>query len=417
MERRNFLRKTGLGLGALATPYSFLEASSRISYPDPPKSGSGELDWESVRKAFDPNPDFINLENGYFSPQTREGYDRFVEYGRVLNQNTSKVMRGEMEDETDETRRALAEFSGTSFEEVVITRNTTESLNIIINGIDLERGDEIVITDQDYPNMINAIRQREKREGIVVREIRLPLNPKSDEEIVEKYEAVMSARTKLVLVTHMINLTGQILPCRKIADMVHSKGAEVIVDAAHSYAHVDFKIPELGGDYVGTSLHKWLSAPVGSGLLYVRKDKIEKVWPLMGDTENDPTNIRKFQRQGTQPIGTRKAIRDSIEFHKRIGGKRKEEKLRSMTRYWTDEARKMNNIGVNTPEDPSRYAALGNFFVKGANPGPVSKKLFSDYKIMTVPIKTDSVTGIRVTPQLYNQPDDLDKLIAAIKTF
>ncbi len=402
-------------MGFIYAPFSLAEASKGISKLTLPEIGDQDFDWEFVRKAYDPSPDFINLENGYFSPQIREDYEKFVGYGRELNQRTSNMMRSDLDDETLETRKAMAEFCGVDLEEIVLTRNTTESLNIVINGLELQKGDEAVITDQCYPNMINAFRQREKRDSIVVKEISLPMDPVSDDELVNAYEKAITPKTKVILVTHMINLTGQVLPCKKISEMAHSRGVEVIVDAAHSFAHVDFQIRDLGADYVGTSLHKWLCAPVGSGLLYIKKEHVSKVWPLFGDVENDPENIRKFERQGTQPLGTRRGIRNAIEFHKFIGGRRKEERLRSNTTYWTQKARSFRKIIVNTPEDPNRYAGLGNFRLKGSNPGPVSKALFDDYRIMTVPVDTKSVTGIRVTPHLYNTEEHLEKLLFALE--
>ncbi len=405
-----------MGLGALVSPFGSMTLVEGLAGFNPRIDADQDFSWEKVREAFEPSPEFINLENGYFSPQTADNYDAFASVGKRINQNTSQMMRGELKEEEELTRNALAEFCQVDGEELVITRNTTESLNIVINGLDLEPGDEAIINDQDYPNMINAFRQREKRDGLVIKEIKIPLDPKSDEEIVKAYDEAITSKTRVILVTHMINLTGQLLPCRKIADMAHSKGVEVIVDAAHSFAHIDFNISELGADYLGTSLHKWLSAPVGCGLLYIKKDKISKVWPLMGDAENDVSNIRKFQRQGTLPMGTRKGIRDAIEFHNYIGSERKEERLRSFTQYWTDQVRRMNKFVVNTPENPLRYGALGNFNRKGLDaPGEISRMLFKDYKIMTVPIRTPSVTGIRVTPHLYNTTENLDKFLFALR--
>jgi selenocysteine lyase/cysteine desulfurase len=416
MERRKFLRNTGLGLGLFYVPFSLSEAAGGIAGFDPEKPLLGEFNWETVRKAYNPSPDFINLENGYFSPQTSLGYKNFVSYGERLNRNTSRVMRLEREPEEEKTRNLIAEFCGVDGEEVVLTRNTTESLNMVINGLDFKSGDEAIITDQDYPNMINAFLQREKRDGLRIKEIRIPLNPKTDEEIVSAYEEAITSNTRILLVTHMINLTGQVLPCRKISDMAHSHGVEVLVDAAHSFAHIDFKIPDLKADYLGTSLHKWLCAPLGTGLLYIKKEKIPKVWPLMGDVENEISDIRKFQRQGTQPLGTRHGIRDALEFQKYVGNRRKEERLRGLTTYWTEKARKIKGISVNTPEDPNRYAGLGNFKVEGMNPGPVSKLLFDKHGIMTVPVKTKSVEGVRVTPHLYIEEEQLDALVLALKS-
>ena len=419
MNRRSFLRNSGLGFAAGFAPLGLTSATLKL---DPleldrissPESEGDETFWSEVRRNFEQSPEFINLENGYFSPQTTEGYKKFSGYGQELNRSTSFIMRTQLEQEQEMTRKALAEAWECSPDELVVTRNTTEALNTVIMGYPFKSGDEAVIADQDYPNMIQAFEQREKRDKVVLKRVKIPFDPKNDEEIVSLYRNAITKQTKVILLTHMINYTGQVLPVRKIADMAHRKGVEVIVDAAHSFAHIDFKMYDLGADYLGTSLHKCLLAPLGTGLLFIRKEKISKIWPLMGDSEAGEYDIRKFERVGTLPLGTRKGIRDAIDFHKKLGGSNKEKRLRSLTTSWIESVQEYPNITINSPNDEMRRGAIGNISLKGKKPMDVSMLLYKQYKIFTVPIDKPFLQGIRVTPHLYNTPDDINQFVKVI---
>ena len=311
-------------------------------------------------------------------------------------------------------KQQLADLAGCPADEIVITRNTTESLGTVIHGIDLEPGDEAVMCDQDYGSMLEQFRQQSRRRGLKCVEIQVPLHPRDDQEIVDTYARAITPRTKLLLLSHMINITGQILPVRKIADMAHARGVAVIVDAAHSFAHVVFTVPELDGDYLGASLHKWLCTPLGAGLLHVKKDKIRTVWPLLGDTSVPDDDIRKLERIGTHPVVDR-AWRSPTPSGSTtlVGGERKEARLRYLQQYWTDRVRDVPKVYLNTPPG-ARACGIANVGITGQKPGAIADALLEKYRIYTVAIDTVPVKGVRVTPHLYTTTAELDALVKAI---
>ena len=379
----------------------------------PGVAAANEDYWAAVRAMFSATPDYIHLENGYASPQPLPNWQQFMTYATEVNGGLSLYMRRKHEEDLRRVTAQLAELAGVPADELVITRNTTESLATVIHGIDLAPGDEAIMCNQDYDSMLEQFRQQSRRRGIVCREISLPLHPQSDEEILEHYAAAITPRTRLLLVTHLINLTGQVLPVRKIAALAQSHGIRVIVDAAHSFAHIAYTIPELGGDFFGTSLHKWLSAPLGAGLLHMKRERIAEVWPLFGDTSVPATDIRKFERQGTQPAWTLLAIPNAIRFHQLIGAERKEARLRYLQQYWTDRVRDIPKVSVNTPRG-DRACGIGNVGIAGCPPVALAKTLYDRYRIYTVGIDNVAVQGVRITPQLFTRTSDLDALVRAI---
>lgn len=283
----------------------------------------------------------------------------------------------------------------------------------MIHGVDLAPGDEAVMCNQDYGSMLEQFRQQARRRGIRCVEIDIPLHPESDEEMVGTYARAITPRTKLLLLSHMVNITGQILPVRKIADMAHARGVGVIVDAAHSFAQIVFTVPDLDGDYLGASLHKWLCTPLGAGILHVKKEKIRSVWPLFGETSVPDDDIRKFERIGTHPAWTVLAISDAIRFHKMVGAERKEARLRYLQQYWTDRVRSIPNVYLNTPAG-NRACAIANVGIKGMTPAALAGALFDRFRIYTVAIDTGPVKGARVTPHLYTTTAELDALVEAL---
>ena len=368
--------------------------------------------WDEVRAAFPRHP-YINLENGYSSPQPTATWEAFSRHQATINEGLSFYMRRKRVDDSAMIKRQLAALAGCPADEIVITRNTTESLGTVIHGIDLAPGDEAVMCDQDYGSMLQQFRQQSRRRGLKCVEISIPLHPRSDEEIVDVYAGALTARTKLLLVSHMVNITGHILPVRKIADMAHARGVSVIVDAAHSFAHLSFTVPQLDGDYLGASLHKWLCTPLGAGLLHIKKSKIASVWPLLGETSFPADDIRKLERLGTQPVGTMLAIGDAIRFHHMIGSERKEARLRYLQQYWTDRVREIPSVYLNTPRG-DRACAIGNVGITGKKPGDIAAALLGRYNVFTVAIDTVPVKGVRVTPHLYTTTGELDTFVAAI---
>ena len=327
MVRRTFLKTLGpLTVGATVLPAfdplriaRVESAADKIAHLSPKEAAQDEEFWLHVQSAYKVSPDFINLENGFYSPSPQVVLDAWVRNIRMINEIPSFYMRHRQVEERETAKKQLAEFAGCSPEEIVITRNTTESLDTIISGLDLKADDEVIVTNQDYGSMLQAFEQQSRRFGIRIRTISLPLHPKQSAEVVQAFEEAITLKTRVMLVTHIINLTGQILPAREICDMAHEHGVEVIVDAAHSFAHIDFKIPDLQCDYLGASLHKWLCAPLGTGILYIKKEKIKDVWPLFGDTTYPPDDIRKFEHIGTHPVSSEITIPDAIRFHNSIG--------------------------------------------------------------------------------------------------
>jgi len=319
--------------------------------------------------------------------------------------------RKHFKDDRSQITNQVVELAGCSAEELILCRNTTEALDTIILGLELQAGDEVILSEQDYPSVMQCFAMRARRYKSVNKIIKLPFNPKFDEEIVEAYEKAITSNTKILVVTHMINFTGQILPVRKIADMAHQYGVEVISDSAHAFAHVDFKIPDLNCDYLGASLHKWLGAPLGTGILYMKKEKIEKVWPLFGDDKYADDDIRKFGHIGTIPCHNNKAIADAIKFHQTLGAKQKEERLRYLSTYWIEKVKDNPKIIINTPQQTQRYCAIVNVRVQNMDSIEVADKLYNKYGIFTV----HKLDGIRITPHLYTSLKDLDLFVAAMQ--
>jgi selenocysteine lyase/cysteine desulfurase len=416
-SRRSFLRTASagaavplLGSRVLDTLERRLEAYAGLSAVD---AVAQEDFWAEIRRVYPVPADYINLENGYSSPQPAPTYAALQGYQKTINDGLSFYMRRKAADDRVAVKKALADLAGVTPEEIVITRNTTESLGTVTHGLTFEPGDEAVMCDQDYGSMLQQFRQESKRRGLKCVEISIPLVPRDDQELVDVYAKAITPRTKVLLLSHMVNITGHILPVRKIADMAHARGVAVIVDAAHSFAHVRFTLPELDGDYLGASLHKWLCTPLGAGILYVKKEKIRTVWPLLGETSVPEDDIRKLERLGTQPSWTALAITDAIRFHNMIGAGRKEARLRFVQQYWTDKVRGMPKVYLNTPPG-ERACAIANVGITGMTPKALADTLFDKYKVYTVAIDTKPVKGVRVTPHLYTTTAELDTLARAI---
>ena len=416
MDKRTFIRNSGLlGLGAFLSLDSLADLMHSVSSIPSSELAKEEDFWLTIRKGYKLNPDIINFENGYYNFLPEQTLEKLISHIREVNYQGSYYMRTfQFERKAVQTAK-LAELAGCSADELIITRNTTESLDIIIGGLDWKPGDEAVMAEQDYPAMLNMFKQVAKRYGVVNNIVSVPINPSSDDEIVNLYANAITPRTKLLMVCHMINLTGQILPVRKICDMAHSKGVQVMVDGAHAFAHFSFKIPELNCDYYGSSLHKWLSVPLGAGIQYVKKENISKVWPLIAPGEKAPDDITKLNHIGTHPVHTDLTIEDSIEYYRMLGGERKEARLRYLQNYWTDKVRNMPHIILNTPSDPARSCAIANVGVKSMKPGELGDVLWKKYKIYCAPIDGASVHGCRITPNVYTNTRELDVLVNALE--
>ena len=421
-DRRTFLKSlSGVALGTAVIPLLNLKnienvesAAQTIDHLTPEEAARDENFWFVVQHAFRQSSHFINLENGYFSPMPEVCLDAQIKNIRMINDIPSYYMRTRQGKDREDIKKMVAQFSGCSPEEIVLTRNTTESLNNIILGLDLKEGDEALMANKEYPSMHAAFDQTAKRFGLHNKRIYIPNVPDDNSEIVEIFKKEITSKTKVILISHMTYLSGQVLPVREVCDMAHERGIEVIVDAAHSYAHLDFKIPDLHCDYFGTSLHKWLCTPLGNGLMYIKKDKIGKVWPLFGDNSYDANDIRKFEHTGTRPPATYLTLADCIRFHNSIGSKRKEERMRYLKNYWLEKVSVFPKVIVNTSLRREQSCGIANVGIKGKTPKEIADYLFEKHKIFTVAIDSPEVKGIRVSPHIYTRLDHLDLLVQGI---
>jgi selenocysteine lyase/cysteine desulfurase len=298
-----------------------------------------------------------------------------------------------------------------SSEEIAINRNATESIDTVILGLHLQKGDQVVLSKYDYPNMLHAWRQREARDGIVLNYVDIELPLENEKLIIEKYLEKITDKTKVVHLTHIVNWNGQIMPVKQIATEAKKRGVQVLVDGAHSFAHLNYKIPELNCDYFGTSLHKWLSAPIGSGMLWIRKEKIKDIFPLIPNGDPASDNIRKFENLGTRSFPIEQAIGQALNFHLAIGEERKEARLRYLKDYWAKEAARIPKIIMNTPLNNKQSCALTHIGFEGMEAGQIESKLFEKYKIHTSPVKWEKLNGVRITPHVYTAVRELDKLL------
>ena len=416
MNKRTFLTQLSLlSLVAIPTASGFARWIDMHDDIAPEDLAGDETFWTGIRQGYKLKSDYINLENGYYCLQPQKVLESFIKHVRDVNMEASYYMRTVQFQNKKKITAKLAELSGCSPDELIITRNTTESLDMIIGGLDWEKGDEAIMAEQDYGAMLNMFKQIANRYGVVNKVLSVPNHPKSDEEIVQLYSNAITKKTKLLMVCHMINITGQILPVKKICDMAHSKGVKVLVDGAHTIAHIDFSINDLNCDFFGASLHKWLSVPLGAGLLYVKKEHVPNVWPLIAEGKRAPDDISRLNHIGTHPVHTDLAIADAIDYYMMIGSERKENRLRYLQRYWTDKVRGEPNVIINTPEDPKRSCGIANVGIKGIKPGDLATILLEKYKIYTVAIDGQNVHGCRITPNVYTTPKELDFFVKALK--
>ena len=389
-------------------------AERKLNNLTPEAIAADEDYWSVIQQAYTVNPNIINFNNGGVSPAPKVVQDALDRYNKLANEAPSYYMWRIIDMGREPLREKLAELAGCNPEEIAVNRNATEALNTVIYGLDLKKGDEVIGTKQDYPNMIQAWRQRAAREGIVYKQISFDFPIENDEQIVKGFEAAITPRTKILHITHVINWVGQIMPVKKIAQMAHAKGIEVLVDGAHSFGLLDFKIPDLECDYFGTSLHKFLSAPIGSGMLWIKKDKIQKIWPLLCNDQPGSTDIRKFETLGTRSFPIEQAIGEAINFHNGIGSLRKQQRIHYLKNYWAEKAKQMPKVTIHTSLKPAYGCAICGVSVKGVTPGELGSQLFDKYKIHTTGIVWENISCVRVTPHVYTSIKDVAKLVKAL---
>jgi selenocysteine lyase/cysteine desulfurase len=373
--------------------------------------------WYYIQQSFTASPGIINLNNGGVSPAPKMVQEAMKRYYDYSNEAPSYYMWRILDQGREPLRKNLAKLAGCDAEEIAINRNSSEGLETIIFGLQLKAGDEVVAAKQDYPNMVNAYKQREIRDKIKMVWINLELPSEDEDYLVNQYVKAFTPKTKVVHITHIINWNGQILPVRNISQEAHKRGIEVVVDGAHSFAHFDFKIPDLEADYFASSLHKWLYAPIGSGMMYVKKDKIKNLYPLFAGDDPLKADIRKFENLGTRPFFIEQAIGKAIEFHEMIGNERKEKRLHYLKNYWMEKVKDIPKVKLNTSLNPKWGCAIGNVAIEGKKPGELDSFLFDKYKIHAVGIEWENIHGVRITPNVYTTTKNLDVLVEGIKAF
>lgn len=412
MDKRSFLKKAPI-LGVL--PFFYPEIEDLSAEDIESKPSTGQDFWEEVRGQYALTSDFINLESGYYNIVPSPTLEKLKTHMTYVNTRGAYYMRTEQEKDRKTTARALSDFLGVDPRTAILTRNTTESLDLVISGYPWQAGDHVIYAEQDYGAMQAMFKQVVLRHSLRHDIVSIPNHPKNDDEIVGIYESKITPQTKMLMVCHMINTTGQILPIEKICTMAHRYGVEVLVDGAHCIGHFDFKISELGCDYYGSSLHKWLAAPLGNGWLYIDPKHIAKLWPLLADDERDPANILRLNHLGTHPVHNTLGIKDAIDYLQDLGLSRKEERLRYLRLYWMEGLKDTPNVVFNTPWASERACAIGNVGLKNMTPAVMAKRLMDEYRIFTVAIDYANIKGCRITPNVFTTTAELDRFISAVK--
>jgi selenocysteine lyase/cysteine desulfurase len=413
-SRRKFISHTGLTLAGMALAPELFTNQNPVDNNFFDTQLTNDDFWEWVRQSYTIHANIINLNNGGVSPQPKVVQEVFEHYNRYSNEAPSYFMWRILDKSREPLRKDLAAFAGCHPEEISICRNSSEALETIIFGLSLQKGDEVLVTNYDYPNMRNAWLQRQMREGIKLNWIDIPIGLDDNDKIVKLYTDAITSKTKIVHLTHVINWTGHILPARQICEEAHKKGVEVILDAAHSLAHIEMNLHEIDCDYAGFSLHKWLCAPFGTGMLYVKQNKIENLWPLFAPEKPKENNIRKFEALGTRSFPAEMAIGRALSFHNSIGTKRKEERLRYLKNYWVEKVKSHPKIKFYSPLSNHASCAIATVGIEGKKAHEIENFLLEKYGVHCVSIEWQKVNGVRITPHVYTSTDDLDKLVKGL---
>ena len=405
------LAAAGMPLAPLRAHAAHIAAQLRAHPGSPQEVARDEDFWAEVARAFTVDRSLINLNNGGVSPAPGWVQDAMKRHLDYSNEAPTYTMWRVLQPQKEQVRARLARAWDVDPEEIAITRNASEGLQICQFGIDLQRGDEIITTTQDYPRMLTTFQQRERREGVVLKQVTIPVPAEDPAAVVAAYEAAITPRTKLMLVCHMINLTGQILPVRDVVALGRRRGIPVIVDGAHALAHFDFRLSDLDCDYYATSLHKWLFAPHGTGLLYVRRERIPALWPLMAAVPELDANIRKFEEIGTHPIANFLAIAEALTFHEGIGAARKEARLVYLRDYWAKPLLETGRVRLHTSLKPGMAAGIATVDIDGVDNGQLAVWLFDRHRIITSPITHAEFRGVRISPSVYTTREELDRFV------
>ena len=416
MNKREFLKN--VSLAAVGLPFirtSFSTSLNTLKHLSPNQIATEENFWLQVRKDYSLKPDYINLESGYYNIIPNPTLNHMIDHARMVNYEGSYYMRTVQWDQKNAMAAKLAKVVGTSAKNLIITRNTTESLDMVIKGMNWKKGDEAVYAKQDYGAMKMMFEQVSRRYGTKNIIVSVPNHPTSDEEIVKVYQNAITSKTKLLMVCHMVNITGQILPIKKICQMAHKKGVQVMVDGAHCVGHFQFKIDNLECDYYGSSLHKWLAVPLGTGMLFVRDKHIDNLWPVFAEHHRELGDIARLNHTGTHPVYHDLSIENAIEYYAMLGAERKEARLRYLQEYWSTKVRTHPNIIVNTPKESFRACGIANVGLKNLKPHELAKQLMDRYQIFTVAIDYANVQGCRISPNVFTTTQELDVFVKALQ--
>jgi len=418
VDRRNFLH-TAAGSALVAFQTNAIEraaaAARSVKDQTPIEVASDEDYWAEIRNSFTVDRNVINLNNGYVSPAPLVVQDAMRRYLDFSNMGPKHTMIDILEKQVEDVRRRVAKTAGCDPEEIAITRNASESLENAQYGIDLKPGDEVLTTNQDYPRMLTTFRQRERREGIVLKTISFPVPPPSMEDLYQRFERAVTPKTKLILLCHITNRTGQIFPVRKICDMAHARNIPVIVDGAHAFNHFPYNLSDLGCDYYGVSLHKWTCAPIGTGFLYVRNSRIASTWSLMASSDRQQGDIRKFEEIGTHPAANHNAISAALIFNENIGIDRKAARLRYLRDRWAHRLAQNPKVKILHSEDPAQSCGIGFLAFNGVDAEKMAETLWSKYNIITVRVGHEEYDGLRITPHIYSTVADIDYFAESVE--
>ena len=409
VNRRDFL----LGAEALVLAAALNRAYAHLSSED---VGTDETYWDTIRHAYVQDPTLLNLNNGGVAPSPSSVMDAQIEAIRYSNQLPTYRMWHDLEPKIEDVRKSLARQWNADPECIAITRNASESLQIAQFGLDLQPGDEVLTTSQDYPRMITTWQQRARREKIVLKQLDFAVPVKNSADLVRLYEQAITPRTRVIHVSQIIFMTGQIFPIKEICTLARARGITSIVDGAHAFAHVPFQFSDFDCDFYGASLHKWLSAPIGTGMLYVRKDRIEKHWALMAAPESMDKNIRKFEEIGTHPAAMHNATLQALEFHEQIGADRKFARLRYLKNRWAERLGKLPGAQVLVGLDANQSGAFATIHFETMDPGKLGDALFTKFNILVTPISFATLNGIRVSSNVYTSTAEIDRLCAAVES-
>ena len=423
LDRREFLgtiaKPAALATVAISNPTLMAKAITKIktAVGNPKDIARDESYWREIQQGYTADRGLINLNNGGVSPSPTVVMNALKRHLDFSNTSPAYSMWRILEPQKETVRRRMARFFNCDPEEIALTRNASEGLQICQNGLDLKAGDEVLTTTQDYGRMIATFKQRECRDGIVMKQFKIPIPAENENEIVRLFEKNITPKTKMILMCHMINITGQILPVKKVVRMAKKYNIPVIVDGAHTFAHFDFTLDDLGCDYYATSLHKWLSAPFGTGMLYVRRNKIVDLWPMQAAWSNEckKDDIRKFEEIGTHPCPNKIAIGDALTFQQGIGSKNKEARLIYLRDRWAKRLLKNDRVKLHTSLKPGKSCAIATVEIKGIETSAVAKELWDKYRIFVVAINHDEFTGCRVTPHVYTTIEEIDRFADAME--